>query len=155
MRRVAMRWTGLVLLLAAGMAAGRPARVGGRQADAAAQALRELEARWLAFEDDPDSLEVYLADDFVHVLPGGFITKAEQIDWLRRHRPPGPAPRRRFDDVLVRVYGDVGIVNGVVVADSGRGGPPARTRFTDVFVRRGGRWQAVNAQETPEPPKPA
>jgi hypothetical protein len=54
----------------------------------------------------------------------------------------------------VRVYGDVGIVNGVVVTTDEKG--PSRTGgdeevnrtvFTDVFVWRDGRWQAVNAQE--------
>ncbi len=41
----------------------------------------------------------------------------------------------------VRIYGDVGIVNGTVVSGT------QRTAFTDVFAFRDGRWQAVNAQE--------
>ena len=48
---------------------------------------------------------------------------------------------------LERIYGDVGIVNGVVVRTTSDGAAPRRTLFTDVFVYREGRWQAVNSQE--------
>jgi hypothetical protein len=47
----------------------------------------------------------------------------------------------------VRLYGDVGIVNGSVIATDENGKELDRTMFTDVFVFRGERWQAVNAQE--------
>jgi predicted GNAT superfamily acetyltransferase len=47
----------------------------------------------------------------------------------------------------VRVYGDCGIVNGIVVASDEHGQDLDRTIFTDVFAYREGRWQAVNAQE--------
>jgi len=46
----------------------------------------------------------------------------------------------------VRVYGNVGIVNGVVVET---GAVRQETLFTDVFAYRDGKWQAVNAQELP------
>lgn len=110
-----------------------------------ARALLALERRWLAAEDNPDTLDVILADDFIHVLPSGFITKRQQIDYLRRN----PASRhevKRFEDLHVRIYGSAGVVTGIVVATA-VGGGIRRTAFTDVFVRRGGRWQAVNAQE--------
>ena len=48
----------------------------------------------------------------------------------------------------VRVYGTVGIVNGIVVETSGST-LVRRTLFTDVFAYRDGKWQAVNAQELP------
>jgi hypothetical protein len=47
----------------------------------------------------------------------------------------------------VRVYGDVGVVNGIVLTTDEQGREVERTIFTDVFVRRNGRWEAVNAQE--------
>ena len=47
----------------------------------------------------------------------------------------------------VRVYGDVGIVNGSVIATDNTGKELDRTMVTDVFVFRGERWQDVNAQE--------
>lgn len=110
------------------------------------QALLKLEDRWLASEDDPDALKSILADDFVHALPIGFITKAEQIDYVAK-RKNSETGKKYFEDMHVRVYGDVGIVNGIVVNETGK--DVQKTVFTDVFVKRNGRWQAVNAQEVP------
>lgn len=107
-----------------------------------------LENRWLASVDNPDALESILADDFVHVFPSGIITKQEQLDYQRKH-PPTDHPKRSFDGMSVRVYGDVAIANGAVLAVDGHGGK-RKTYFTDVFVKRNGQWQAVNAQEDAE-----
>ena len=107
-----------------------------------------LEDRWLASEDDPDVLKTILAEDFIHVLPMGFVTKYEQLSYMEKTR--GSLPQREdrhFEDMHVRVYGDVGVVNGIVVESSGNG--TQKTVFTDVFVSRKGQWQAVNAQELP------
>jgi hypothetical protein len=112
------------------------------------QTLIELEKRWLEAEDDPSVLEGILADDFVHVLPFGFVTKAEQLRYMRTHPSPQARPARHFEDLKVRVYGNAGIVNGIVVSIS-REGKAEKTIFTDVFAYRDGKWQAVNAQELP------
>ena len=116
-------------------------------------ALIALENEWLANEHNAEALERILASDFIHPLPtGDFVTKAQHIEFSSTHPPPANQ-KRRFDQMQVRVYGDVGIVNGVVVTDekgpSRTGGDQVthRTVFTDVFVWRDGRWQAVNAQE--------
>lgn len=66
----------LVLILSLLSTASLPARAG---EDDAQQALLQLERRWLEKEDNPDALETILADDFVHVLSFGFVTKAEQL----------------------------------------------------------------------------
>src|SRR5262249_40630994 len=112
------------------------------------QALRELEHRWLNAEDDPSALESILADDFVHVLPSGFVTKAEQLGYMRAHPSAQPRAAKRFDDMRVRVYGNTGVVNGIVVATM-PDGSTRKTVFTDVFAYSNGKWEAVNAQETP------
>jgi hypothetical protein len=122
-----------------------------REREASAeQALVALEQRWLTAEDDPAALESILADDFVHVLPAGFVSKREQLDFMRSH--PVPAAQRprskRFDDLRVRVFGTAGVATGMVVATL-PDGKVRKTVFTDVFAYRDGRWQAVNAQETP------
>jgi ketosteroid isomerase-like protein len=110
--------------------------------------VRDLEQRWLAAEDDPAQLEQILADDFLHVGPYGVITKAEQFDFMRKHpRPPRDPAQRHFAELRVRVYGDVAIATGVVSATEA--GKEMKTAFTDVFAYRHGRWQAVNAQESP------
>ena len=107
----------------------------------------QLENQWLAGEGDPAVLQSILADDFVHVLPMGLVTKQEQIDYVRGH-PASHGELKHFEDLRVRIFSDVAVANGTVVASS-RDGKIVKTLFTDVFAYRNGKWQAVNAQETP------
>jgi Domain of unknown function (DUF4440) len=116
----------------------------------AKQELLDLENHWLQKEHDPNALESILAPDFLHVLGVGIITKEQHIDYWRKHPAPPSGPKH-FEDMHVRVYGNVGIVNGAVVANEASG--TRRTLFTDVFAYRDGKWQAVSAQELPVPTK--
>jgi len=134
--------------------AGSPVQAQSRTPEQDHAALVALENEWLANEHNAAALERILAFDFVHPLPtGDFVTKAQHIAFSSAHPPPANR-KQHFDQLQVRVYGDVGIVNGVVVTTdekgpSGTDGDQevSRTIFTDVFVWRDGRWQAVNAQE--------
>ena len=110
------------------------------------EAIIALEQEWL-HASDAATLDRILASDFVHVVPvDHFLTKQEHIDWFIKH--PEPKERHtKFDKLNVRLYGDVGIVNGSVIATDSNGKEVDRTMFTDVFVFRDGRWQAVNGQE--------
>lgn len=110
------------------------------------EAIIALEQEWL-HASDAATLDRILASDFVHVIPvDHFLTKQEHIDWTVKH--PEPKDRHtRFDKLNVRLYGDVGIVNGSVIATYASEKELDRTMFTDVFVYRDGRWQAVNGQE--------
>ena len=110
------------------------------------EAIVALEQEWL-HAHDAATLDRILASDFVHVVPvDHFLTKQEHIDWTVKH--PEPNERHtKFDKLQVRLYGDVGIVNGSVIATDENGNELDRTVFTDVFVYRDGRWQAVNGQE--------
>ncbi|HKE56968.1 MAG TPA: nuclear transport factor 2 family protein [Pyrinomonadaceae bacterium] len=111
------------------------------------QALLQLENDWLANEHNAAKLENILAADFVHpVLTGNFLTKQQHIFYTSKYQPP-PNLKHRFGDLTVRVYGDVGIVNGIVITSDESGKDVNKSIFTDVFVQRDGRWQAVNAQE--------
>lgn len=153
-RRAALRLSAaaaLALATALAVAAvgwGRePGAAGGSGRDEAG--LVAVEQEWLGAQDVA-TLERILASDYVHVIPGaGFITRAQQIEWFKAHPVP-PGVERRFEDLRERVYGDVGIVNGVVVRTTPDDPKPHRTLFTDVFVYRDGRWQAVNSQENEE-----
>jgi hypothetical protein len=102
-----------------------------------------LESRWLHVENDPNALESILAPDFLHVVPVGIITKNEQLSFMRKHPARKQKVEKHFENLHVRVYGNVGIVNGVVVET---GTARQETLFTDVFVYRDGKWD-VNAQE--------
>lgn len=106
----------------------------------------QLENQWLAGENDPAVLESILADDFVHLLPMGLVTKNEQIEYVRGH-PGSHEEIKHFEDLRVRIFSSVALANGMVV--SSRNGKIVKTLFTDVFAHRNGKWQAVNAQETP------
>ena len=115
------------------------------------EALLQLENKWLAAGDDPATLEGILAKDFVHVLPVGFVSRDEQITYMRymKEHPQKLRPLHHFDDMRVRIFKDVGLVNGIVVETNERGEVLRKTLFTDVFAYRDGRWQAVSAQELP------
>jgi hypothetical protein len=121
-----------------------------RKVERDTQTLLKLEDRWLATEDNPDALRLILADDFIHVLPAGFITKAEQIGYITKHGLPEARRRKSFEDERVRIYGDAGIVTGAVITELADGSK-TKFYFTDVFAYRQGIWQAVNAQELNPP----
>ena len=62
---------------------------------------------------EPAVLERILASDFVHPLAtGDFVTKAQHIQFSATHLPASNR-KQRFDQMHVRAYGDVGIVNGL------------------------------------------
>jgi hypothetical protein len=118
-----------------------------KSAEKSKQELLALENRWLQVEDDPVALEEILAPDFLHVVPGAIITKDQHLQFLREHRAGGQRPEKRFGDLHVRVYGEAGIVNGIVIERNDHG--ERKTLFTDVFAYRDGKWHAVSAQELP------
>ena len=74
------------------------------------------------------------------------LTKAQHIEFASKHLPP-PDLIKHFEDLRIRIYDDVGIVDGLVVTTDKHGNAVNKTLFTDIFVRRKGRWEAVNAQE--------
>ncbi len=112
----------------------------------ARDAVVQLEQRWLASENDPNALESILAEDFVHVLPTGIITKQQQLAYQRSH-PRRDEEKRWFDELNVRVFGEAAVATGAVSA-VGENGAERKTYFTDVFANRNGRWRAVSAEET-------
>jgi len=110
-------------------------------------ALIALENEWLKNEHKPAELEHILGADFLHpVVTGDVLTKAQHIQFSSTHLPPSDLTKH-FEGLKVRVYGDVGIVNGLVVTNNKEGNTVGKTVFTDVFIYRDGRWQAINAQE--------
>ncbi len=124
-------------------AAGDETRTSDRDRDA----LVALENEWLKNEHNAAELEHILASDFLHpVITGDVLTKAQHIQFSAKHLPPSDFTNH-FEGLQVRVYGDVGIVNGLVVTTNKDGNTVDKTVFTDVFVYRDGRWQAINAQE--------
>jgi hypothetical protein len=118
-----------------------------RSAERDRQTLMDLENEWLN-ANDAKTLDRILASEFVHPVPtGDFLTKAQHIQWFTRH--PRPANiKARFERLDIRIYGDIGIANGMVITSDENGKEIGRNVFTDIFVYRDGQWQAINAQET-------
>lgn len=132
-----------------GTVTGAGFRVGcGPAAPQARAAVLALERRWLAKESNPAVVGSILAADFVHVVDVGPITRAQHLGYLEAH-PHAFAGPRRFERLQVRVYGSVAIVTGAVLTPATASQKASRFYFTDVFAYHDGRWQAVNAQETP------
>jgi len=111
--------------------------------------LLQLEDEWF-YSPAVGTRERIYAPDFMHIISDGeILTREEELDYLRKH--PLPAQdnhRRRFEDLKVRLYGDVGVVTGRTVILDEKGAIARTTSFADVFHWSGQRWQAVNAQET-------
>jgi len=62
---------------------------------------------------------------------------------------PLPLVRLTLTDLAVALHGDVAIVQGLNRQTNAAGRVLGVVRFTDIFLHRGGRWQAISAQETP------
>jgi hypothetical protein len=120
---------------------------GKRTSNSDRDALIGLENEWLKNEHNAAELEHILAADFLHpVVTGDVLNKAQHVKFSSTHLP-APDLTKHFEGLQVRVYGDVGVVNGLVVTTNKDGNTAGKTVFTDVFVYRDGRWQAINAQE--------
>src|SRR5215467_14765308 len=109
MRCIRLFAAGTVLLCALS-AAGDEKRTNDRDA------LIALEHEWLKNEHDAAKLEHILAADFLHpVVTGDVLTKTQHIKFSSTHLSPADLTKH-FEGLQIRVYGDVGIVNGLVVA---------------------------------------
>jgi hypothetical protein len=92
-------------------------------------ALIALENDWLKNEHNAAELEHILGADFLHpVVTGDVLTKAQHIKFSSTHLPPLDLIKH-FEDLQVRVYGDVGIVNGSVVTTNKDGTTAGKTVF--------------------------
>ncbi|HEY2806608.1 MAG TPA: nuclear transport factor 2 family protein [Gemmatimonadales bacterium] len=141
-----------MMLIVAGTMLLSPAlpRQQGPNRDLSNRLILALEGRWLRLENNPDSLATIFAPDFMHVTSQGIITGQQQLAFMRAHPVTGQPAHKHFEDLRIRVYGTIGILNGIVVA--GDGPSATRTFFTDVFAYRAGAWKAINAQELPAAP---
>jgi len=111
------------------------------------QSVLNVEQAWIQAIADRDTSAVacILADDFLDTSWRGVLrTRRDQLRGLGGARGYTP----HYSDWRVRLYGNTAVVRGLNVMTDSSGHEVARLRFTDVFAYRGGRWQAVAAQET-------
>jgi ketosteroid isomerase-like protein len=123
--------------------------------------ILKLDRQWLdAYEKgDAAALARIEADDFlVTYADGKVLTKAQEIELVKKGMPSGTTLKLSSEEPKVRVYGDTAIVTGIFVQRSTQNGQESitRERFTDVWAKRNGRWQAVATALTSIPqPQPA
>ena len=73
-------------------------------------------------------------------------TRAERLAWLRSNIED--LADIEPSELIVRVYGNTGIVTGLVEILVHSSAPPIRERFTQVWVIEGGGWKMATAQIT-------
>lgn len=109
--------------------------------------ILELQRKWMqaVMSHDATALQEILADDFtltsVH-SSGELIGKAEYISSFNKVKDS----RFSFRDVIIRIYGEMAVVNSRFNQqyDGGHKDIAGDFLLTDVWVKRGGRWQAVS-----------
>lgn len=112
-----------------------------------AQALIALEHQWIhaASSHDRATLSRILDPSFTDISWRGTIRTRAQV--LAGRAAPG-AVTQKLRNLKARIYGKIGIVNGLNVVAAKNKAWQIRLRFTDIFVKRHGMWRAVSAQET-------
>lgn len=114
--------------------------------------IKDLETQWndAALNHDAATMNRILAQDVIDTSSTGRVQgKAEDLADLKLGEPK--LESSSVDDMKVRVYGNVAVVNGHYVQKGTYKGKDisGEGRFTDVFVRRQGHWECVSTQGTP------
>ncbi|MGQ0648528.1 MAG: nuclear transport factor 2 family protein [Gemmatimonadaceae bacterium] len=108
-------------------------------------------ARWrfqADFKADKAALDSLLAEDLTYGRTSGVRhTKAEVLG-LVGAGGPFTLDYSTPDSLSARIYGQTGIVTGLLTVKLTAQPAPYTLRFTDVWVQRKGRWQLVAFQAT-------
>ena len=92
-------------------------------------------------------IERTLAADYIVIGGDGKLeTRAERVAWLRSNVKD--LADITPSELLVRLYGNMGIVTGLVEIALDGSAPPIRERFTQVWVIESGAWKMVTGQIT-------
>lgn len=108
-------------------------------------------ARWrfeADFKADKAALDTVLADDLTYGRTSGVLHSKAQVLSLVGAGGPYALDYSTPDSLLARVYGETGIVTGLLKVKLTAQPAPYTLRFTDTWVRRNGRWQLVAFQAT-------
>jgi hypothetical protein len=123
-------------------------------ASADEEALMNLENRISDAYLHGDAKTVEASLDERYTLTNSRAVVSHRDDDLRELRAGDPKYTKfATRDMQARVYGDAGVVIGVVSLAGTSGGKPfdVDMRFTDTFVRANGAWKMIAAQVTPIP----
>ncbi len=95
---------------------------------------------------DPSYMEKLTSRDFLFIDSDG--EWLERAAFLARLRGSAPFAGVAYDDVQVRLFGEVAVLHGVLHART-PAGEDARVRYTDVYAWENGQWRLVGGQNTP------
>ena len=109
--------------------------------------IRDLNAGYgRAFlNSDTAWYDTMLADDFQCITSAG--TCLNKQEFLQRAAQPRSLEDFRFEEVDIRIFGDVAIIHALNPYTSANGQSGA-SRYTDIWAKRNGTWKAVSAQIT-------
>jgi hypothetical protein len=108
-------------------------------------------ARWrfeADFRADRAALDTLLAEDLTYGRTSGVQHTKAQVLSLVGAGGPYALDYSTPDSLSVRVFGETGIVTGLLKVKLTAQPAPYTLRFTDTWVRRNGRWQLVAFQAT-------
>src|SRR5438132_2556254 len=86
--------------------------------------------------------DTMLADDFQCITSAG--TRLNKQEFLQRAAQSRSLEDFRFEEVDIRIFGDVAIIHALNSYTSSNGQSGA-SRYTDIWVKRNGTWKAVSA----------
>jgi ketosteroid isomerase-like protein len=86
-----------------------------------------------------------LADDFQCITSGG--VRLNKQEFLKAAAEPVAAEDFRFEEVDIRLFGDVAIIHALN-PQRYEGGAAMTTRYTDIWAKRDGVWRTISAQIT-------
>ncbi len=130
--------------------------------ESTARSEKELQQRVLEFaqvwaKSDVVTLGRLLASDYLHTDFEGKVQNRDE--WLAYAQSPRPVKRVEFEDVKIRLYGDVAVITGknaitvsgknVITGEKIEGESKGTIRFTQVWVKEDGTWKRALFQATP------
>jgi len=119
-----------------------------QSADATQALISQVRAYFVDMgSGDIAGIERTLAADYIVIGGDGKLeTRAERVAWLRSNAKD--LADITPSELLVRLYGNTGIVTGLVEIALDGSAPPVRERFTQVWTMEGGTWKMVSGQIT-------
>ena len=134
-----------------------------KKPDSTQQQVLAASNEWFAalMAGDLNALDRLQTDDFLAIQQGrgavAVVTKAQQMENLRKSGADRPTFERALNAVKVREYGNVAVLTALATyKQSGprRDGAMSRAVISEVWVNEKGRWRLAHFQPTDVPAKP-
>ena len=126
---------------------------GGKAARAVTRLLKDFLAA--VPRGDKQVFDNFFADDVIYTRSAGVtVNKAEIMKNIGVRAANEPSATYDSDDITVREYGNMAVVNFRLIQHTEENGGPVTNYFrnTGTFLKRHGRWQVVAWQATRVPP---